>query len=73
MKAPLEALNPQLDVLGQQLADAKIRNIASVVAPSVSQRPELFEATWYTEAISGMLPSRPGAKGCIPARSSPRT
>src|SRR5207249_698631 len=46
----VEALNPQLDVLGQQLADAKIRNIASVVAPSVSQRPELFEATWYTDS-----------------------
>src|SRR5213076_720204 len=46
----VEALNPQLDVLGQQLADVKIRNIASVVAPSVSQRPELFEATWYTDS-----------------------
>jgi len=46
----VEALNPQLDVLGQQLGDAKIRNIASVVAPSVSQRPELFEATWYTDS-----------------------
>ena len=46
----VEALNPQLDALAQQLADAKIRNIASVVAPSVSQRPELFEATWYTDS-----------------------
>ncbi len=46
----VEALNPQLDELAQQLADAKIRNIASVVAPSVSQRPELFEATWYTDS-----------------------
>src|SRR5881409_2212472 len=46
----VEALNPQLDVLGQQLADAKLRNIASVVAPSVSQRPDLFEATWYTDS-----------------------
>jgi ABC-type branched-subunit amino acid transport system substrate-binding protein len=46
----VEALNPQLDELAQQLADAKIRNIASVVAPSVSQRPDLFEATWYTDS-----------------------
>ena len=46
----VEALNPQLDVLAQQLADAQIRNIASVVAPSVSQRPDLFEATWYTDS-----------------------
>jgi len=46
----VEALNPQLDVLGQQLVEAKIRNIASVVAPSVSQRPELFEGAWYTDS-----------------------
>ncbi len=46
----VEALNPQLDVLGQQLVEAKIRNIAAVVAPSVSQRPELFEGAWYTDS-----------------------
>src|SRR5438093_2035800 len=46
----VQTLNPQLDVLGQQLADARIRNIASVVAPSVSQRPELSEATWSTDS-----------------------
>lgn len=46
----VEALNPQLDVLGQQLVEAKIRNISSVVAPSVSQRPELFEGAWYTDS-----------------------
>ncbi len=46
----VEALNPQLDVLGQQLAEVRIRNIASVVAPSVSQRPDLFEGAWYTDS-----------------------
>ena len=46
----VEALNPQLDVLGQQLVEAKICNIATVVAPSISQRPELFEGVWYTDS-----------------------
>src|SRR5712691_7379058 len=46
----VEALSPQLELLGQQLFEAKIRNIASVVAPSVTQRPELFEGTWYTDS-----------------------
>src|SRR5213593_4334406 len=46
----VEALNPQLVVLGHQLVEAKIANIASVVAPSVSQRPELFEGAWYTDS-----------------------
>src|SRR5437762_261425 len=38
----VEALSPQLELLGQQLFEVKIRNIASVVAPSVTQRPELW-------------------------------
>jgi ABC-type branched-subunit amino acid transport system substrate-binding protein len=46
----VEALNPALDLLGQQLSDAKIRNISSVVAPSLSERPELFEGAWYTDS-----------------------
>jgi ABC-type branched-subunit amino acid transport system substrate-binding protein len=46
----VEALNPQLDLLGQQLSEAGIHNLASVVAPSLSQRPELFEGTWYTDS-----------------------
>ena len=46
----VEALSPQLELLGQQLFEAKIRNIASVVAPSVTQRPELFEGAWYTDS-----------------------
>src|SRR5881628_1628444 len=46
----VEALSPQLELLGQQLFEAKIRNIASVVATSVTQRPELFEGTWYTDS-----------------------
>ncbi len=46
----VEALSPQLELLGQQLVEARIRNIASVVAPSVSQAPELFEGAWYTDS-----------------------
>ena len=46
----VEALEPQLDVLAQQLADAGVRNIASVVAPSLSTKPWLFEGVWYTDS-----------------------
>ncbi|HEY3114969.1 MAG TPA: ABC transporter substrate-binding protein [Gemmatimonadaceae bacterium] len=46
----VEALEPELDILGQQLLDAKIRNIASVVAPSLSEKPWLFEGAWYTDS-----------------------
>src|SRR5437762_8515888 len=35
----VEALIPQLELLRQQLFEAKIRNMASVVAPSVANRP----------------------------------
>ena len=46
----VEALEPVLDLLGQQLRNANVRNLASVVAPSLSERPELFEGTWYTDS-----------------------
>ena len=46
----VEALNPGLDLLAQQLIDAKIHNVASVVAPSLSEKTELFEGTWYTDS-----------------------
>ena len=46
----VEALEPQLDILGQQLLDANVRNIASVVAPSLSEKPQLFEGAWYTDS-----------------------
>jgi ABC-type branched-subunit amino acid transport system substrate-binding protein len=46
----IEALNPALDILGEQLVEAGITNIASVVAPSVSEKPELFEGAWYTDS-----------------------
>jgi ABC-type branched-subunit amino acid transport system substrate-binding protein len=46
----VEALNPGLDLLGEQFAEADIHNISSVVAPSLSQRPELFEGAWYTDS-----------------------
>ena len=46
----VEGLAPQLDVLAQQLAEAGVRNIASVVAPSLSEKPWLFEGAWYTDS-----------------------
>jgi ABC-type branched-subunit amino acid transport system substrate-binding protein len=46
----VEAANPALDLLGQQLRDLGVRNISSVVAPSLSQEPELFEGVWYTDS-----------------------
>jgi len=46
----IEALEPGLDVLGQQLIDAGIHNVSAVVAPSLSNRPELFEGAWYTDS-----------------------
>jgi ABC-type branched-subunit amino acid transport system substrate-binding protein len=46
----VEALNPALDRLGQQLSDAKIRHVSSVVSPSLSEKPELFEGSWYTDS-----------------------
>lgn len=46
----IEALEPSLDLLGQTLRDVNVRNVASVVAPSVSGRPDLFEGVWYTDS-----------------------
>jgi ABC-type branched-subunit amino acid transport system substrate-binding protein len=46
----IEALNPGLDLLAGQLRDAGERAISSVVAPSLSERPELFEGAWYTDS-----------------------
>jgi len=46
----VEAFNPALDILGQQLNDSGVRNVASVVAFSMSERPELFEGGWYTDS-----------------------
>jgi ABC-type branched-subunit amino acid transport system substrate-binding protein len=46
----VETFNPSLDILAQQLADANVQNISSVVAPSLSARPELFEGAWYTDS-----------------------
>jgi ABC-type branched-subunit amino acid transport system substrate-binding protein len=46
----VEAFNPALDRLGQQLTDAHVRQVSSVVAPSISERPQLFEGVWYTDS-----------------------
>jgi ABC-type branched-subunit amino acid transport system substrate-binding protein len=45
-----EAFNPALDILGQQLRDAGVKSLASVVAFSISEKPELFEGGWYTDS-----------------------
>ena len=46
----VEGFNPALDLLGQQLRDSGVRNMASVVAFSISEKPELFEGGWYTDS-----------------------
>jgi ABC-type branched-subunit amino acid transport system substrate-binding protein len=46
----IEALNPGLDRLAGQLREAGERSISSVVAPSLSERPDLFEGSWYTDS-----------------------
>jgi len=46
----VEGLNPGLELLGQQLLDMKICNLSSVVAPSLSTKPALFEGVWYTDS-----------------------
>jgi ABC-type branched-subunit amino acid transport system substrate-binding protein len=46
----VEAFTPALDLLGQQLKDTGVQNMASIVAFSASERPELFEGGWYTDS-----------------------
>ena len=46
----VEAFNPALDILGQQLKDSGVYSLASLVAFSVSERPDLFEGGWYTDS-----------------------
>jgi cation diffusion facilitator CzcD-associated flavoprotein CzcO len=46
----VEAFNPALDILGQQLKYSGVGNLASVVAFSISERPELFEGGWYSDS-----------------------
>jgi len=46
----VEAFNPGLDILGQQLSESGIHNLASVVAFSISDKPEFFEGGWYTDS-----------------------
>jgi ABC-type branched-subunit amino acid transport system substrate-binding protein len=46
----VEAFNPAMDTLGRQLQEAGVRNLASVVAFSLSESPELFEGGWYTDS-----------------------
>ena len=46
----VEATEPSLDALGAQLQDSGVRDISSVVALSLSERPALFEGAWYTDS-----------------------
>jgi ABC-type branched-subunit amino acid transport system substrate-binding protein len=41
---------PALDILREQLKELGARKVASIVAPSISDRPELFEGDWYTDS-----------------------
>jgi ABC-type branched-subunit amino acid transport system substrate-binding protein len=46
----VEAFAKPLDLLGRQLREAGVANMASVVALSLSDHPELFEGAWYTDS-----------------------
>jgi ABC-type branched-subunit amino acid transport system substrate-binding protein len=46
----VEGFNPTLDILGRQLRDAGVANMASVVAFSISDAPGVFENGWYTDS-----------------------
>ena len=46
----VEAFNPARDLLGEQLRNAGVRNVASIVALAISDRPDLFEGAWYTDS-----------------------
>ena len=41
---------PALDHLREQLKAQGARNVASIIAPSISDRMELFEGDWYTDS-----------------------
>lgn len=46
----VEALPPHLDHLAAALGAAGIHDISSVVAPSLSDNPAVFEGAWYTDS-----------------------
>lgn len=46
----ISGFSPALEFLGEQLKGRGISNIASVVAFSVSSKPDLFEGNWYTDS-----------------------
>jgi ABC-type branched-subunit amino acid transport system substrate-binding protein len=46
----VEGFNPALDIVGQQLRDAGVHSLASIVAFSLSDKPDLFEGGWYTDS-----------------------
>ena len=46
----VEALPPHLDPLAAALRAAGVHDLSSVVAPSLSDNPALFEGAWYTDS-----------------------
>jgi ABC-type branched-subunit amino acid transport system substrate-binding protein len=46
----VEGFNPTLDILGKQLRGAGVDTMASVVAFSISDTPNVFEGGWYTDS-----------------------
>ena len=50
MGSSVEALQSGLDLPVHQLGDAQIHNVSAVVAPSLSDKPTLFDGAWYTDS-----------------------
>ena len=46
----IEGFEPGLSILGQQLRDSGVQNMATIVAFSISKEPKLFEGGWYTDS-----------------------
>jgi ABC-type branched-subunit amino acid transport system substrate-binding protein len=55
----IEGFEPALSTVGRQLREAGVRNMATVVAFSVSKDPSVFEGGWYTDSyVSPQFKSR---------------
>jgi len=46
----VEAFNPSLDALGEQLRARGIRNVSAIVALALSVRKDVFDGAWYTDS-----------------------
>ncbi len=64
---------PALDILREQLKELGTPKVASIVAPSISDRMELFEGDWYTAATSPTMSLRGGSNKNTRTPDSRRT